>query len=169
LSSFRVCSEFSACSGYYPRWDCSCLFSCFSKSSFFCCGLVSGHVYILLIVVSRFRDWSWVSIFLSCSSARGMDSFPVCASWMSCSSSWSVNSGLMILRFVSLCLASGVSMLLSSACFCSSSCCSTCVLLCSSAPCFRSAESFRLRSSSSSLSDTLVTFLVFCHFWYFLD
>jgi hypothetical protein len=41
------------------------------------------------------------------------------------------------------------------------------VSLCSSAACFRMAESFRLRSPSSSLSDTLLTLIVFRHFWDF--
>jgi len=93
-----------------------------------------------------------------------MGSFPCCASWMSCSSSCSVNSGLTIFRFVSLCLASGDNVLLRSACFCASSSCCICACLCSSDTCLCSAESFLLRSSSSSSSDTSVTLLVFLQF-----
>jgi len=105
-----------------------------------------------------------MSIFFSCSSVRGIGTFLCCANWISCSSSCSVNSGLTILRFASLCLASGVKMLLSSACFCCSTCCSACMLRCSSPICFCKAESLLLRSSSSSSSDNSFTFQVLLEF-----
>ena len=54
---------------------------------------------------------------MSCASESGMGSLPVWASWMIWSSSCSVNSGLIILRFVRRCRASGERICLRSSCF----------------------------------------------------
>ena len=110
----------------------------------------SCHVYTLLMVISLFLGWSWRRICLSCLSDSGMGSFPVCAICMIWSSSCSVNSGLIILRLVSLCLASGVRICLRSACFCDSIC-SSWDCLCSLPDFCCIAWSFlRLIASSSS-------------------
>ena len=156
LSFLWVRPEFSACFCYDPCWHCPFLFSSFRYSSLFRCGFVSSHVHFLLICGSRLTDCNCMSILLKCSSDKGIGIFPCCASWISCNSSCSVNSGLTILRFVSLCRASGESMFLSRVCFCCSSCCCIWALRCSSEACCRSAESFLRRSSSSSSSDTTI-------------
>src|SRR3989304_5336453 len=61
-------------------------------------------------------------ICLSCWSVRGIWILPICASWMSWSSSCSVNSGFIIFRFVNRCRASGERICLRSACFWASIC-----------------------------------------------
>jgi len=60
------------------------------------------------------------------------------------------NSGLTILRLFSRCLASGVRMRRSMACFCISICCCACALCCSWASLCCISSIRRRRSSSSS-------------------
>jgi len=82
-----------------------------------------------------------------------MGNLPACANCIIWSSNCSVNCCLTIFKFVSLCLASGESICLSSACFCASNWLSAWVRFCSSGVRCCMDKSFFLRISSSSLSD----------------
>ena len=121
------------------------------------------HVFYRLVILISLRCvWSLTSISLSCSSVIGVRTFPAWAIWMSCSSSALAKSGLTILRLFMRCLACGVSIRLSMACFCASTCC--CIWArCCSWPSFCCSSSIRRRrissSSASSISSSLNSWL----------
>ena len=124
----------------------------FDNLRFFAVGLWRAMFYRLVIFISRRCVWSLASISFSCGSVIGVGTFPVCAIWMSWSSSALAKSGLTILRLFMRCLASGVSIRLSMACFCASSCCCACARFCSCPRLCCSSSIRRRRISSSSAS-----------------
>lgn len=110
--------------------------------------------YRLVILMSRRCPWSLISISFTCSSLMGVCTFPACASWISWISSALANSGLTIFRLFRRCLASGVSIRRSMACFWVSICCCCCALCCSWASLCCSSCILRRRIPSSSPSSS---------------
>ena len=152
---------------------CLCL-PTLAKRRFLAVGLFRVIFYRLVIFISRRCPCSRTNISFNCSSVIGGRTLPLCASCISWISSELANSGLTILRLVRRCLASGVRMRRSMACFCISICCCACDLCCSWASLCCSSSIRRRRSSSncgsswysSSLNLLFASFLrIFFEFW----